>query len=871
MATPEFLTALERRGSAPALILAGGRVVDYADLARRAQAFAQEIEAPRALVAMEAAPSEHFVIGLVGALLAGHAVAILPPDAETRAEFTLRFAPEMVWRPTDGRWRLLRCEPAAAVAPHPDLAVLLLTSGSTGSARAVRLSGSALHANATAIADYLGLEASDRAGLTLPLHYSYGLSVLNSHLAVGASVWMPTGPILDEGLVAGLRQQACTNLAGVPFSYELYERVGLRAADLPQLRLMTVAGGRIDAARVGLYDAYLRAKGGRFFVMYGQTEATARIAYLPPEFAARRPGCIGVAIPGGRLGLVDEQGREIEAPESEGELIYRGPNVMMGYAESRTDLARGAELATLATGDIAVRDEQGLFRIVGRKRRMSKIAGVRISHDALETALAAEGIAAAVVGDDEVVVAAYEGSTPAAAVRARLAAASRLPLTRTRAFPVAQLPQLASGKPDYATVRARAGAAANDAHPGVAAAFKEVFHPRRIGPDDSFASLGGDSLRHVELAMMLESLLGHLPARWETMPIAELARPPRDPAERTGARIDPDLLLRAVAIVFVVIHHATPWPIPVGSSAMMVLVGFGLARYQLAALSEGGVSLFLRPLVAVLAPYYAIVAAHTLASGQLPWASLLLIGNFGFADPARGDMLPYLYWFVEVFVQLMLALATAFLIPVVRRTALASPFRFGLALLAVALAARVIGPVLWPLGGRQIFTLPWVLPMAAFGWCAAAAATGRERLLVLGLAAVVLPGLAWHGGNWVGSWVRYGAQFLVLAALMFAPPIRTPARVAAPVLAVAAASYWIYLLHRIVPEMLLAPLQTQVAPAVFVALAVAGGVSIGIGAHVGFRAARRLARSASGGGWRRLAYLTPDAGDAPPPSRFRPG
>lgn len=670
MATPEFLTALERRGSAPALILAGGRVVDYADLARRAQAFAQEIEAPRALVAMEAAPSEHFVIGLVGALLAGHAVAILPPDAETRAEFTLRFAPEMVWRPTDGRWRLLRCEPAAAVAPHPDLAVLLLTSGSTGSARAVRLSGSALHANATAIADYLGLEASDRAGLTLPLHYSYGLSVLNSHLAVGASVWMPTGPILDEGLVAGLRQQACTNLAGVPFSYELYERVGLRAADLPQLRLMTVAGGRIDAARVGLYDAYLRAKGGRFFVMYGQTEATARIG---------------------------------------------------------------------------------------------------------------------------------------------------------------------------------------------------------IGPDDSFASLGGDSLQHVELAMMLESLLGHLPARWETMPIAELARPPRDPAERTGARIDPDLLLRAVAIVFVVIHHATPWPIPVGSSAMMVLVGFGLARYQLAALSEGGVSLFLRPLVAVLAPYYAIVAAHTLASGQLPWASLLLIGNFGFADPARGDMLPYLYWFVEVFVQLMLALATAFLIPVVRRTALASPFRFGLALLAVALAARVIGPVLWPLGGRQIFTLPWVLPMAAFGWCAAAAATGRDRLLVLGLAAVVLPGLAWHGGNWVGSWVRYGAQFLVLAALMFAPPIRTPARVAAPVLAVAAASYWIYLLHRIVPEMLLAPLQTQVAPAVFAALAVAGGVSIGIGAHVGFRAARRRARSASGGGWRRLAYLTPDAGDAPPPSRFRPG
>src|SRR3546814_10281029 len=130
---------------------------------------------------------------------------------------------------------------------------------------------------------------------------------------------------------------------------------------------MTVAGGRLSPELVARYHAHLSRNGKRFFVMYGQTEATARIAYVPPDQLGDNTDRIGVAIPGGELHLVDAKGQTIDADETPGELVYRGPNVMMGYAASRADLGRGADIAELRTGDVAVRDRQGLFRISDRK------------------------------------------------------------------------------------------------------------------------------------------------------------------------------------------------------------------------------------------------------------------------------------------------------------------------------------------------------------------------------------------------------------------------------------------------------------------------------------------------------------------------
>ena len=837
MATPEFLAGIGRRGEAPALITRAGRRVSFAELAARAAALSGRLAGPLGIVAIEGVVSEHTVVGLLAAWGAGHAVALIPPDAEARADFVARFAPEAVWRPVEGRWRLERLD-GDGCPPHPELALLLSTSGSTGKARLVRLSAAAVEANARAIGQYLQLVPADRACLVLPLHYSYGLAVLTAHLAAGASVWLHGGSILDADFLPGLRAQGCSNLAGVPHSYELLERVEFRRADLPRLRFMTVAGGPLAPERVRLYDAHMRQGGGRFFVMYGQTEATARIAFLPPECAADRPDRIGVAIPGGALALVDEEGREIVSAGVPGELVYRGPNVMMGYAAGRADLARGGEVAALATGDLAERDADGLYRIVGRLRRISKIGGLRIAHDALEAGLAAEGVTAAVVGDDQAISALYEGGATSGEVRAQVARLARLPASRVRAVPTGRLPRLPSGKPDYPAVRLAAEAvgrkAGRVARSGIETDFRETFLPRVVSPQDSFATLGGDSLRHLELALALERRLGHLPAGWETMPIAELARLDASHGERT-ARLGSDLVLRALAILAVVVHHATEWPIPVGSAALVVLVGYALARFQIGALARDGLGGFLAPLPLVLAPYFLVVAGYTLAWGQVPWASVFLVGNFGLGDPAERTLLPYLYWFVEVYAQLMLLLAALWLWPAARRAALERPFRLGLGLLAGSLVLRAAWPEIWPLGGRQIFTLAWVAPLAAFGWCAATA-RGRERWLVLALAAAILPLLAWAGGNWTGSWVRYGGMIAVVALLVFTPTLALPRRTLPPVLAVAGASYPIYLVHRFVPDLLLAPAAPFLAPAGFAVASVVGGVLLGIAAGAGRRA-----------------------------------
>ncbi len=839
---PAFVRDLARWGDAPALLFAGTWVLTYRELAARVASAAAALGAEKRLVALQVDGSEHAIVTYLAALSGGHAVAMLPPGGEAAERFEAAFRPEVRARRVDARWRLERLAETSPEPLHPDLALLLSTSGSTGLGRFVRLSQRNLDSNARAIAGYLGLSSRDRAALVLPLHYSYGLSVLHSHLAVGAGVFLPGSSILDEGFANGMRSAGCTNLAGVPYSFELLERIGFRDEALPDLRFMTCAGGRLPPELAERYHRHLAERGAQLVLMYGQTEATARMAFVPPE---RLPGgidAIGIPVPGGTLEIVDEAGRRIEATGVEGELVYRGPNVMMGYAGARTDLARPGEIEALHTGDLGVRGGDGLFRVTGRLRRMSKIAGLRIGHDAVERALAERGIAAAVVGDDRRLLAAYASDHPETGVRRALAEASGLPGPHLAVERLDALPRLPSGKIDYQRVRQRlrrAEPATEPAGASVRAAFEDAFFPHRVAASDSFASLGGDSLRHVGLSLSLQRLLGELPAGWEDRTIADLSARPASANAQAPARIGTDLVLRALAVLLVVVQHATLWPVPVGAATMVVLVGYGLARFGSAALLAADVRRVLRPLSAVLLPYGLILAAYALAWGEIPWASVLLVGNFGFADPAERTMLPFLYWFVEAYVQMLLVWTGLFLLPPVRRFAGRDPFRFGLALLAAAVALRFVGPALWPLGGRQIFTLPWVLYLAVLGWCAACADTTARKLLLLAIGATILPVMAYFGGNWTGAWVKFPLQLPVLAALLFLPRIRLPAWGIRLVLPFAAASFHIYLVHRFVPELLMPPLAPHLSQPAFTILAIVGGVAAGLAAHAGQAQAMR--------------------------------
>ena len=187
-------------------------------------------------------------------------------------------------------------------------------------------------ANARSIADYLDLRASDVAITSLPLHYCYGLSVLHSHLLVGASVVLTDLSVADACFWDLAGRTGVTGLAGVPHTYALLDAVhfGPALPELPALRYLTQAGGRMAPDRVREYAGLARERGVDLFVMYGQTEATARMAYLPPELALDHADTIGRPVPGGSFRLAPVP----DAPAGCGELVYSGPNVMMGYAES---------------------------------------------------------------------------------------------------------------------------------------------------------------------------------------------------------------------------------------------------------------------------------------------------------------------------------------------------------------------------------------------------------------------------------------------------------------------------------------------------------------------------------------------------------
>ena len=390
---PAFVDRLRSHGDRPAVFVAGqcGDVwLSYRELAERVERTAARIGAGRRLVLVETANDLASLVGYLAALHGGH-VALLANrgDPAQVAGLVARFDPDVVVG-ADG---LRERRAGSRHRLHPELALLLATSGSTGTPRLVRLSTTALDANAAAIATYLEITAEDRAALTLPLHYCYGLSVINSNLSAGAAVLLSDTSMVDAAFWARLRDQAATSLHGVPYTFELLERAGFADMALPHLRYVTQAGGRLAPDQVRRWASVGRRQGWRLYVMYGQTEATARMAYLPPDLAAVHPGAIGVAIPGGSLTVEPTDGDGV------GEVVYRGPNVMLGYADSPADLAQGRTTDALRTGDLGRRRPDGLFEIVGRRSRFVKPFGIRTDLDGLERLLAAHGVEAACTGD----------------------------------------------------------------------------------------------------------------------------------------------------------------------------------------------------------------------------------------------------------------------------------------------------------------------------------------------------------------------------------------------------------------------------------------------------------------------------------------
>lgn len=286
---------------------------------------------------------------------------------------------------------------------HNNLSHLLPTSGSTGSPKLVRHKYENIEAAGLNISTFFELKESDRPLMVLPLYYTMGLSMVFSHLRVGATILITGLNMTDPNFWKFIKEEQVTSFTGVPYSFQILNLMRFFRMDLPHLELLTQGGGKMPTDLNIKFAEYCRDKGKRWIATYGQSECTARMAYLPAKWALEKVGSIGIAVPNGELSLIDAEGNKIITPRTEGEMCYSGKNVTMGYATQQSDLALGDERdGYIRTGDLAYFDEDGCYYIVGRMGRFLKLFGMRVGLDECEQIVQTDcGIECACVGTDE--------------------------------------------------------------------------------------------------------------------------------------------------------------------------------------------------------------------------------------------------------------------------------------------------------------------------------------------------------------------------------------------------------------------------------------------------------------------------------------
>jgi acyl-CoA synthetase (AMP-forming)/AMP-acid ligase II len=795
---PHLLTAISRWGQRPAIVTQDLLTITYEDLDHRLSALASELGDGRKLVLIEAKNELEPLLHYLACLRSGHPVMLVPADRPDIGRLLDTYRPDLHLAKVDGAWRLTsHVQPARAL--HPDLAVLLSTSGSTGTAKFVRLSDENIAANAGSIATYLELTAEDRAITTLPFHYSYGLSVVNSHLLSGATVLLTDRSVVEPEFWEFFAAAGATSIAAVPYTFELLDRVRFSEMSLPQLRCVTAAGGRVPPETVVRYARMARAGGWRLFAMYGQTEATARMAYVAPDLVEQFPAAIGRAIPGGQFELRDDHGATITEPGRTGELFYRGRNVMMGYATSPDDLATGAGLDELATGDLAQVDDDGVYSVVGRKSRFVKIFGLRLGLDELELRLAAAGYRTVLSGTDDFVAVGTLDRGASSAIRDLVCDTSTLPPHVIAVVEYDDYPLLANGKVDYARIRddgaapiSRPATPSREHSPrrsrrtvrSIREAYCDVLRVGHVEADDTFVGLGGDSLSYIQVEMALETLLGYAPRDWHRRPVGELEKLGR--RERRTRTLDMPIVLRAVAMTMVVAGHFGVFYLPGSSATLFAVAGLNFARFQLPAIVlRDSPRPALHALARIVVPTAIYTLAITLAYGYPPSIPITFLYS-NLVDMNLNDGLSY--WFIELLAQLVLVMAVLFGSTRMRRAVAKDPRLFGFGLLVTSLAMRVLGPFVWDadhLLNRVPHATLWLF---ALGWCVLHMRSTRDRL-VLSIVALAVPPLVFDASS------PRLMGMIGLTLLVWIDHVPVPRGVDRVLAMIATASLYIYLTH----------------------------------------------------------------------------
>ncbi len=378
------------------------RSVTYGDICNFSKIFAEYIP-KRSLILILSENKIGSLLGYTSAL--GNRIVPLILSARTEeglyTNLLNQYKPEYLWVPDEmvnrlgyevifSDWNYSLVKTGFAPVPmYEDLSLLLPTSGSTGSPKLVRHCYRNIEANAENVKNLFQLTPDEKAMAILPMHYTMGLSVIASHLKAGATLLLSGRSLLDKGFWLMLKE--ATSFTGVPYSFDILMKMRFTRMDLPNLKIITQGGGKLTPELFQLLAQYAQDKGKKFIPTYGQSECTARMAYLPADLAMTKTCSIGVAEPGGQLSIIDNNGNETFEGVATGEMVYRGENVTLGYAYSVEDLQKGDEnFGIMRTGDLVHRDSDGCYFIVGRLKRFLKIFGLRIGLDEIENLIKSE-------------------------------------------------------------------------------------------------------------------------------------------------------------------------------------------------------------------------------------------------------------------------------------------------------------------------------------------------------------------------------------------------------------------------------------------------------------------------------------------------
>lgn len=397
-----FLDLDKKDRSKIAVIDDSGRSITYGEICDFSKKFSKYLS-KRSLIFILSENKIGSLLGYTASLSNRIVPLIISAKTEEGLYTNLRdmYRPEYLWVPNElvaklgyeaifSAWDYSLVKTGYPIVPlYEELSLLLPTSGSTGSPKLVRHSYRNIEANADNVRRLFELKEDEKAMAILPIHYTMGLSVIASHLLTGATLLLSGRSLLDKAFWSMLKE--ATSFTGVPYSYDILTKMRFTRMDLPKLKIITQGGGKLTPEMWQTLAQYAHDKGKKFIATYGQSECTARMAYLPAQLAMIKVCSIGIAEPGGQLSIVDNEGLETFEGEATGEMVYRGENVTLGYATCQEDLQKSDENhGVMHTGDLAHRDADGCYFIVGRKKRFLKIFGLRIGLDEVENLIKSE-------------------------------------------------------------------------------------------------------------------------------------------------------------------------------------------------------------------------------------------------------------------------------------------------------------------------------------------------------------------------------------------------------------------------------------------------------------------------------------------------